>query len=76
MRSKKSRLLTLFAAFVLACSTHVQAQGGPGDPGDPGGDPGGTTDIPLDGGVSLLVAAAVGFGIKKVYDRKKEEQQA
>lgn len=36
-------------------------------PGDPGDDP----DAPIDGGVSLLVAAGVGYGIKKVKDSRK-----
>ena len=35
---------------------------------DPGEDP----DAPIDGGVSLLVAAGVGYGIKKVRDRRRE----
>ena len=34
-------------------------------------------DIPLDGGMSLLAAAGVGYGIKKFRDmRKKESTQA
>jgi len=38
--------------------------------GDPGEDP----DAPIDGGVSLLVAAGVGYGIKKVKDSRKKSQ--
>ncbi len=34
---------------------------------DPGEDP----DAPIDGGVSLLVAAGVGYGIKKVRDSRR-----
>lgn len=34
---------------------------------DPGEDP----DAPIDGGLSLLVAAGVGYGIKKARDAKK-----
>jgi preprotein translocase subunit SecY len=36
--------------------------------GDPGEDP----DAPIDGGVTLLVAAGVGYGIKKVRDSRKK----
>ena len=36
--------------------------------GDPLGDP----DAPIDGGVSLLVAAGVGYGIKKARDSRKK----
>lgn len=76
----KARLLTLLTAIILSCSfSIVQAQvgpGDPGDPGDPGGDPGGgDTSIPFDGGIGLLVAAAVGYGAKKIHDRRKEAMQ-
>ncbi len=37
---------------------------------DPGEDP----DAPIDGGVSLLVAAGVGYGVKKYRDNKKNKQ--
>ena len=30
-------------------------------------------DLPIDGGVSLLVAAGVGYGVKKLYRRNKEK---
>lgn len=29
-------------------------------------------DTPIDGGLSLLLAAGVGYGVKKYRDRKKE----
>lgn len=38
--------------------------------GDPGDDP----DAPIDGGVSLLVAAGVGYGIKKARDSRKKNK--
>jgi hypothetical protein len=31
-------------------------------------------NLPFDGGVSLLVAAGIGYGLKKVHDRKKTEK--
>ncbi|MGG9972083.1 PID-CTERM protein-sorting domain-containing protein [Ferruginibacter sp. SUN002] len=34
---------------------------------DPGEDP----DAPIDGGISLLVAAGVGYGVKKARDSRK-----
>jgi hypothetical protein len=36
---------------------------------DPAVDP----DTPIDGGVSLLVAAGIGYGIKKYKDAKKDK---
>jgi hypothetical protein len=34
------------------------------DPGMPGGDP----DVPLDGGIALLVLAGAAYGAKKIKD--------
>ncbi len=45
-----------------------------GDPEPPGipGDPGGA--VPVDGGLGLLLAAGVGYGVKRIYqDRRKGE---
>jgi hypothetical protein len=35
-----------------------------GDPGMPGGDP----DVPIDGGVGLLLLAGAAYGVKKIRD--------
>lgn len=41
--------------------------------GDPGGDP---DVVPVDGGLSILAAAGVAYGVKKLRDyRKKKNQQ-
>jgi len=53
-------LVLLFVLFLLPVLTH--AQPGFGDDVD---------DVPIDGGLSLLVAAGVGYGLKKVKARKK-----
>ncbi len=45
------------------------AQGGPTDPGCDPLDPA----CPIDGGVSLLIAAAIGIGAKKAYNQKKKD---
>lgn len=42
-------------------------------PPDPGQDP--DEPLPIDGGVSLLVAAGVGYGAKKLRDAKKRKQE-
>jgi hypothetical protein len=33
------------------------------------------TPVPIDAGISVLVAAGVGYGIKKVYDAKKKKTE-
>ena len=32
-------------------------------------------NAPIDGGLSLLVAAGVGYGVKRVRENKKKQQQ-
>jgi hypothetical protein len=51
--------LTLLALMPAICSAQL---------GDPAGDP----DAPIDGGVGVLLAAGVGYGIKKYKDSKKK----
>ena len=36
-------------------------------------DPGPGPDAPIDGGLSILVAAGVGYGVKKYRDGKKSK---
>ena len=62
--------LTLAATgiFLLAGGLHqVQAQG----PGTGGPNPSNPTAVPIDGGASLLLAAGIGFGLKKLRDRRR-----
>ena len=37
-------------------------------------DPADTTCVPIDGGLSLLLAAGVGYGVKKIRDSRKKKQ--
>lgn len=41
---------------------------------DPFNDPA-TNDVPVDGGLSLFIAAGVGYGVKKANDLKKRKQE-
>ncbi|MBN8788152.1 MAG: hypothetical protein J0I84_13760 [Terrimonas sp.] len=65
------KLKTLLTAVILVCALgyapSLKAQP------DPGGDP--DTEVPIDGGVSLLIAAGVAYGAKKAYDKRKKGQQ-
>ena len=56
--------LLFIAMSVLPCI--VQAQG------VPDGNPDGDVDAPIDGGISLLVAAGIGYGVKKARDNRKK----
>jgi hypothetical protein len=48
---------------ILIISLPVLAQDGFGDPGD---------DVPVDGGLTLLAAAGIGYGAKKLRDKKRK----
>lgn len=68
----KQTIKILLAVFVLSLIGNVaQAQGGPGDPGvDPDPNPP-RTDIPFDGGLSIVAAAGIAYAAKKGYDKRK-----
>ena len=55
----------IFIVIVLLMTNQLHAQTA-ADPGDVDPDA-----VPLDGGLSLLVAAGVGYGAKKMKERKK-----
>jgi hypothetical protein len=48
----------------LLITTYVLAQ-----PGDPGGDP----DVPIDGGIGLLIAAGALYGTKKIREATRKK---
>lgn len=63
--SKKLKLLLIIS--ILSVPVIVMAQ--PDPPPDPTG-----VDVPFDGGISLLLATGVAYGLKKVRDSKKAEK--
>ncbi len=58
----------LFIAGLLLTIPFLHAVAG--SPSGPGGDVG----APIDGGISLLVAAGIGYGAKKVRDARKAKK--
>ncbi len=38
-------------------------------------DPGGGPDVPIDGGLSVLLAAGAAYGVKKYRDHKKGKEE-
>ncbi len=75
---KKSTYLRLLAAtagvwLATGALATIRAQ----NPIDTGPVPqAGPTAVPLDGGASLLLAAGVGLGIRRLRQRRKQAQQA
>jgi predicted metal-dependent HD superfamily phosphohydrolase len=41
--------------------------------GDPGGDP--DVTVPVDGGLSILAAAGVAYGVKKIKEYRKKGKE-
>lgn len=66
---KSNRLIILAIIMLLFFSpvlTQAQDEFLPPPPPDP-------IDTPIDGGIGLLVAAGVGYGIKKVRDSRRKK---
>lgn len=59
-------VLTVLAVLFVCLPYFAHAQI---DPADPGFDP----DAPIDGGLGILLAAGVGYGIKKMRDNKRKK---
>lgn len=55
----------LICFFLMAVPFLAMAQA------DPGGDPG----APIDGGLSILVAAGVGYGVKRYQQNRKKNSR-
>lgn len=65
----KKTFFTCFFVLGLAWAGFSDNPPPPFNPGDP-------SPIPVDGGVSLLLAAGAAYGIKKVRDKKKSKEQS
>ena len=62
----RSIYLLIVILSLTALAAHAQG------PIDPGPDP---DSAPIDGGLSLLVAGGVGYGIKKAREKKKKQTE-
>ena len=71
---KKLFFLSLIAGMPLLGMS--QDPNGVPDPGNGGSNPD-AGSVPIDGGLSLLMAAGVGYGVKKIRaQRKKNKEEA
>lgn len=64
---KKVKITMLLGMFLLACSPLIAQPPPPGNPGD-------NNTVPIDGGASLLAAAGVAYGAKKLHDYRKQKK--
>lgn len=65
-----SLLKVLFALSILFIAEKALSMAPPPPPPAAGGP-----QIPIDGGVSLLIAAGVGYGAKKYFDKQKKNKE-
>lgn len=59
--------LSVFGQEPVPCDPFFPEPGCGGDPYEP---------VPIDGGASVLIAAGVAYGLKKVYDKRKQDNKA
>ncbi len=64
-----TRLLLALIILVAAGGTVLAQE--PADGGPSPTNPAGPTDIPLDGGVSLLLAGGITYGLRQLHNRRK-----
>jgi hypothetical protein len=63
---KKAAIYTALVIAMICIVPKAKAQG-PGFGGD-------TQDTPIDGGASLLIVAGASYGIKKIYNKRKQKE--
>jgi hypothetical protein len=66
MKSVKSKVIALFSLCLLAVPVVASANWWNNND---------CNDVPLDGGLSLLAAAGVGYGAKKIAEKRKKNQE-
>jgi hypothetical protein len=64
MKKLKCSFAIMMAVLFFSLPLMVHAQ-----------DPGDNPDAPLDGGVSILIAAGVGYGAKKMQEARKRRNK-
>ncbi len=68
MKSLKIASLILLISFAFKAPVFSQAAGPGGGAAGPG------AAAPIDGGLSLLLAAGIGYGAKKLYQNRHKKQ--
>jgi len=74
MHRKIAVIIFFFAFFIFMA---IESKAGMGPPGPPMGPPPcwpPPCTIPIDGGISFLIAAAAALGGKKLFDSRKKSE--
>jgi hypothetical protein len=64
------RILPIVALVMMSAQVAMAQPPPPDDPNNVGGGTGGA-GVPIDGGLSILLAAGAGLGLKKAWDARK-----
>ena len=64
------RILPIVALVMMSAQVAMAQPPPPDDPNNVGGGTGGA-GVPIDGGLSILLAAGAGLGLKKAWDTRK-----
>lgn len=75
MKKVLNKLKLLLVIGMIVIPAFVIAQDPDPNPNPDPLAPNEVEDVPFDGGVSLLVAAGIGYGLKKAHDKKKAEKK-
>lgn len=59
---------------MLVAVSGIFGQDATGSPGGEGDGLGDSDGAPIDGGLSILLAAGVGYGVKKMNDQRKKNK--
>ncbi len=68
MNNYRKHILAVGMVVIISIVNPLSMSAQPTDPGCDPLDPA----CPIDGGLSLLIAAGIGLGAKKAYDQKKK----
>ena len=69
---KKHTIISALSGAVVCVLLLATAAAAPPGSGGPSG-PSGPTAVPLDGGASLLLAGGIGYGLKRLRDRRAKK---
>ena len=68
------RILPIVALVMMSAQVAMAQPPPPDDPNNVGGGTGGA-GVPIDGGLSILLAAGAGLGLKKAWDARKQNSE-
>lgn len=71
MKSNSLLKVLFMLSFIFIAEKALSMAPPPPPPPPAAGGP----QVPIDGGVSLLIAAGVGYGAKKYYDKQKKNKE-